>query len=499
MLDASELHAAMESSPECDVALRSHYTGCANPCRKNHAGPVAGVRPRRSGAREFGRAGRFPAGGAVSRLVALGQFETAARPAAGCGRGELLVAERRRLEWEQTHGLVTSEPAVERGDAAVTSRIATSGAPDLRLATKRDVSDYLRNGGSLECASVTVDPQHLDGATAELAALIAEARGHRVRPDPDALRFGTLRHDYAVLKRNAGAPRIGIVVNPRRRFQVSDRAALDGFVAAAERRGIRADLTRRATLGAIGRFDAYLIREDTIPVGGAVYRFVHAIERAGRTSIDDFRSLIRCGNKAYQAVLFGRIGIPIPKTQLWFREDRRIDATPLGYPLIVKRPDGAFSRDVHKCESERELLATGARLFRRSPVLVLQEFVASDFDWRIGVCDSKPIFAVMYRYPPGSWKIADYDRAGQPTFGRAEAVTLDAVPSPVVKAAVDAAAAIGAGLYGVDVKATANGVCVLEVNDNPDIDHGVEAALGPDRVYGTIIETLASRARVLPD
>jgi glutathione synthase/RimK-type ligase-like ATP-grasp enzyme len=275
--------------------------------------------------------------------------------------------------------------------------------------------------------------------------------------------------------------------------------ALEGFIAAAARRGIRAGLTRRTMPGAVGQFDAYLIREDTSPVGGAVYRFVRAVEGAGRVSIDDFRSLIRCGNKAYQAVLFGRTGIPIPKTLLWFRGERRVDAAPLGYPLIVKRPDGAFSRDVHKCESERELLATGARLFRRSPVLVLQEFVASDFDWRIGVCASKPIFAVMYRYPPGSWKIADYNRAGQPTFGRTEAVPLDGVPPAVVKAAVAAAGAIGAGLYGVDVKATANGVCVLEVNDNPDIDHGVEAAFGPDRVYGTIIETLACRARERAD
>lgn len=377
----------------------------------------------------------------------------------------------------------------------MTLGIATSVAPELLLATKRDVSNYLRNGGSLACVSVAIDPRRLDGATAELAALIAEARGHRVRPDPDALRFGDVRRDDDGAARTAGsALRIGIVVNPRRRFQVSDRMALEGFIAAAARRGIRARLTRRTTPGAVGQFDAYLIREDTSPVGGGVYRFVHAIERAGRVSIDDFRSLIRCGNKAYQAVLFGRSGIPIPKTLLWFREGRRIDVAPLGYPLIVKRPDGAFSRDVHKCESERELRATGARLFRRSRVLVVQEFVASEFDWRIGVCDSKPIYAVMYRYPPGSWKIADYNRAGRPTFGRAEPVALDAVPPPVVNAAIEAAAAIGTGLYGIDLKATGSGACVLEVNDNPDIDHGVEAALEPDRVYGTIIETLASRA-----
>ena len=37
-----------------------------------------------------------------------------------------------------------------------------------------------------------------------------------------------------------------------------------------------------------------------------------------------------------------------------------------------------------------------------------------------------------------------------------------------------AARCIGDGLYGVDLKETKDGVFVIEVNDNPNLDHGWE-------------------------
>jgi len=248
-------------------------------------------------------------------------------------------------------------------------------------------------------------------------------------------------------------------------------------------------------LGPIGQFDAYLIREDTSPVGGAVYRFVHSVESSGRVVIDDFRSLIRCGNKAYQAILFERAGIPIPRTRLWFRWDRRFPPRELEFPLIVKTPGGAFSLEVFKCGSPSELHTIGRRLFRRCPVLVVQDFVRSDFDWRIGVCNARAIYAVKYRYPAGSWKVAARDPDGRVTFGTAEPVPLERLPPEVKNAAIDAATSIGPGLYGVDVKETADGIFVLEVNDNPDIDHNAEASIDPEGVYGTIMRTLISHAR----
>jgi hypothetical protein len=48
-------------------------------------------------------------------------------------------------------------------------------------------------------------------------------------------------------------------------------------------------------------------------------------------------------------------------------------------------------------------------------------------------------------------------------------------------AAITASKAMGGGLHGVDIKETARGVFVIEVNDNPNLNHGIE-----DRVEGAL-------------
>ena len=52
-----------------------------------------------------------------------------------------------------------------------------------------------------------------------------------------------------------------------------------------------------------------------------------------------------------------------------------------------------------------------------------------------------------------------------------------------MQTAVRAARCIGDGLYGVDLKQTPQGVVVIEVNDNPNLEHGVEDAAEKDTVW----------------
>ncbi len=59
--------------------------------------------------------------------------------------------------------------------------------------------------------------------------------------------------------------------------------------------------------------------------------------------------------------------------------------------------------------------------------------------------------------------------------------------------ATKAASLIGDGLYGVDLKQTAKGVYVVEVNDNPNIDAGVEDAVLKDELYKLIIRDFVRR------
>ena len=66
-------------------------------------------------------------------------------------------------------------------------------------------------------------------------------------------------------------------------------------------------------------------------------------------------------------------------------------------------------------------------------------------------------------------------------------------PGDVVRLAVKAANAIGDGLYGVDLKQTDGRAVVIEVNDNPSIDAGVEDAYLGEDLYRRIIGELVRR------
>jgi glutathione synthase/RimK-type ligase-like ATP-grasp enzyme len=69
----------------------------------------------------------------------------------------------------------------------------------------------------------------------------------------------------------------------------------------------------------------------------------------------------------------------------------------------------------------------------------------------------------------------------------------------VISLAQRAARMMGDGLYGVDIKQTAQGLKVIEVNDNPNIDAGVEdMVLGHAlyrRVMGEFVRRLEQRGR----
>jgi glutathione synthase/RimK-type ligase-like ATP-grasp enzyme len=53
-----------------------------------------------------------------------------------------------------------------------------------------------------------------------------------------------------------------------------------------------------------------------------------------------------------------------------------------------------------------------------------------------------------------------------------ESITPDKVPDKIIRLGIDAANAIGRGLYGVDIKNNNGDAYVIEVNDNPSIESG---------------------------
>ena len=63
----------------------------------------------------------------------------------------------------------------------------------------------------------------------------------------------------------------------------------------------------------------------------------------------------------------------------------------------------------------------------------------------------------------------------------------------MLRNALDAANVIGKGLYGVDVKVIEDKSVIIEVNDNPSIDYGVEDAILGDELYRLILREFLDR------
>lgn len=287
---------------------------------------------------------------------------------------------------------------------------------------------------------------------------------------------------------------LAILHDPTAESGPSNEKALRKFELAAEEAGFEVTFITREDYGLIAEFDALFIR-DTTAVNHYTYRFSRKAVAEGLVVIDDPESIVRCSNKVYLAEVLSRNRVSTPRTLLIDADSiPRIEAE-LGFPCVLKQPDSAFSRGVVKVDSAAALKEQVDRLLDASDLIVAQEFLRTDFDWRIGVLDGHALYACRYHMAPQHWQIVRRDKPGKSEFGQVDAIPVDLVPPKVVKTAVKAAGLIGNGLYGVDLKQVGNSVHVIEVNDNPNIDAGYEDAILKDRLYEAIIDVFAQRVR----
>src|SRR5690606_16601914 len=267
----------------------------------------------------------------------------------------------------------------------------------------------------------------------------------------------------------------------------SNEKAIQKFIRAAEEQDIAAEVISRDDYARIGEFDALFIRQTTA-VNHHTFRFASRAQAEGLIVIDDPRSILRCTNKVYLAELLERHDILAPRTVIVHRDNLDEVCAQLGFPIILKQPDSAFSQGVTKVKTREEFDAVTTELFDATELLIAQEFIQTDFDWRIGVLDRKAIYAAKYFMARKHWQIIANVKDGDADYGKVEAVPVDLVPQSVVRAAVKAASLIGDGLYGVDVKQVGRLAYVIEVNDNPSIDAGYEDTLLKDSLYERVIE-----------
>lgn len=284
---------------------------------------------------------------------------------------------------------------------------------------------------------------------------------------------------------------LAILYDPDEKFPPSDKDALNKFLEAAKRLNVHAELITEEDATRLMEFDALFIRTTT-SLNHYTFRMAQKAMQNDLAVIDDPESIIRCTNKVYLAELFEKSRIPAPASRLLFRSRENSYAeisAQLGQPIILKIPDGSFSIGMHKVASEEQLQEALASMFTHSSIVLAQEFIPTEFDWRIGMLDGEPLFACKYFMAKGHWQIYNHahDDTGKNLCGAWETVPIYKAPAKVIETATKAAGLIGKGLYGVDLKLINGKAVVIEINDNPSIDHEVEDEILGDELYYRII------------
>ena len=277
---------------------------------------------------------------------------------------------------------------------------------------------------------------------------------------------------------------LAILYDPDEKFPPSDKKALHKLLELAKKMDIHAELLTEEDATRLMEFDALFIRTTT-SLNHYTFRLSQLATQNGLAVIDDPQSIIRCTNKVYLKELFEKEKIPAPLSMLLFKSNVNSYeeiTEQLGSPFILKIPDGSFSIGMKKVNNEIELDEALKVLFDKSSILLAQEFAPTDFDWRIGILNGELSMRVSIIWlrdigksiaiilPDGAvadwWRLFLFIKC-HVSIGYSAARGFFYWERPVWR----------------DLKMVNDRAIVIEINDNPSIDHGLEDAILGDELY----------------
>ena len=290
--------------------------------------------------------------------------------------------------------------------------------------------------------------------------------------------------------------RIGVYVERYTITRADEMGALMRFSMVARKLGHEVDYLFRPDMYKIPQYDAIFIRALTDPLNSS-YIAARIAQLHGKPVIDDPESIYICCDKVNMYNHLRRAGVPMPDTVFVEESDLTLARgeqllAELGSPLVVKAPNSSFSMYVEKAATPAEFVKIGHRFLRRSDRVVIQRFIKSEFDWRVGVLGGEVIYVCQYTIPRKRWKILTYIENGKAIYGPVKGIPIAEADPRLIDVARRAAAAVGTGLYGVDLKQVGDDFVTIEVNDNPTINTGEEDQAAGD-VYERVIRFLMDR------
>jgi glutathione synthase/RimK-type ligase-like ATP-grasp enzyme len=289
---------------------------------------------------------------------------------------------------------------------------------------------------------------------------------------------------------------LAVLCHPYTKPAPSTLASIRYFSRVAAKLGLSVHQIGENDLDRLHQYDGLWIRHTTSIINHT-FSFACRADKLGIPVIDNKISILACHNKIPMMTMLNEAGIVTPSTVLLTPETYSCGLQAAeNSELVIKVPDGSFGRGMYKVSSLAEFGKATADLFRQSSVLMVQPFIRSKFDWRIGVIDGSPLFACQYHFARGHWQIIKHYPDGKHREGSHYTVSLGEVSPEVLQVAVKSTKALGgAGIYGVDIKDTANGPMVIEVNDNPNLDHGIEDQAEGDVIWMRLAQWFLDRKK----
>ncbi|WP_321508509.1 ATP-grasp domain-containing protein [uncultured Methanoregula sp.] len=283
--------------------------------------------------------------------------------------------------------------------------------------------------------------------------------------------------------------RLGIFVDRKTMSNAEQLGALIRCRDVAEYLGHNVEFLFPVDINKIPKMDALFIRTRTDPmnvtyVASRMASFHHI------PVIDDPQSIQICGDKINMYSHLIKKQVSLPRTVFLSKQDLNVECVTrlfdeLGTPLILKEPSTSFSLRVEKVTDIAGFFRVARRFIRLSDWIVVQQYIESKYDWRVGVLDGKLLYICKYTIPSITFKI-QASVNGHVVYCGVDSVPPESVPPHVIQLGIDAANAIGHGLYGVDIKNNNGDAYVIEVNDNPSIESG------EDDCYPRVFEQIVS-------
>jgi len=234
--------------------------------------------------------------------------------------------------------------------------------------------------------------------------------------------------------------------------------------------------------------DVALLRLDIVPtVNGFEAGLAHVpdLRLAGVRILNPPAALLAAHDKLWTEERLAAFGIARPQAAHVLTPLDPVDVEP---PFVVKPRYGSWGRDVHLCETEddlrRCLLDLESRSwFRRQGALVQHLASRTRSDVRVVVAGGRVVGAARRTAAPGEWRT-------NVSLGGTR-VAIEPV-GEVRRLALEATAAVGGDLMGVDVLPVDDGYFVLEVNGAADFDDTY--SLAGRSIYADVADALGLRA-----